>query len=284
MKLFKYYKQIFAVIVFLLVILFCVNRIPPGYVGVCINMLGSDARETAKEMHVGFHFTAPWKSVYRFPIFEQNTTWEGEHGFNFQTNEGVAINADVGITYHLKPEAVPLIFQKYRRGMEEITEIFIRNYIRDSLNKTAANFKIEDLYSSEKKDFFEEVEKNVKKSLEPMGVEVSKIYLIGRFKFPENVIQALNAKIEASQRAQQRENELKEAEAQAKKEIAKSEGEAKCALLKAKAESEANITLAKSVTEELIRWQTVQKWDGKLPTVNGGAIPMIDINNLNKLK
>ena len=68
------------------------------------------------------------------------------------------------------------------------------------------------------------------------------------------MITALNAKIEANQRAQQRENELREAEAEAKKKVAAAEGEAKCILLKANSEAKANSTLASSITAELIQW------------------------------
>lgn len=253
----------------------CFKMISPGYVGVVIDMLGEQKGVEQKEIHVGMHWISPWKSVYQFPIFEQNDTWEGEReGFNFQTCEGMAVSADIGITYHLRPESIPQIFQRYRKGMDEITNIFIRNYIRDAINKAASKTKIEDLYNG-KESFFNDVESNVKKDLSPIGIELSRIYLIGRFHFPTNVISALNAKIEANQRAQQRENELREAEAEAKKRIAQAEGEARCATLKAEAEAKANLILAKSVTPELIQWQSVQKWDGKLPQVTNGATPFI---------
>ena len=252
----------------------CFKMISPGYVGVVIDMLGDSKGVESKELHVGMHWIAPWKNVYQFPIFEQNDTWEGDHeGFNFQTSEGMAVSADIGITYHLRSEAIPLIFQRYRRGMDEITNVFIRNYIRDAINKSASKTRIEDLYSG-KESFFEDVEKHVREDLSPIGIELSRIYLIGRFHFPQNVITALNAKIEAMQRAQQRENELREAEAEAKKQIAKAEGQAKCAILQAEAEAKANLVLAQSVTPELIQWQATQKWDGKLPQVvgNGSSI------------
>jgi regulator of protease activity HflC (stomatin/prohibitin superfamily) len=113
--------------------------------------------------------------------------------------------------------------------------------------------------------------------LSPIGIEVSRLYLIGRFHFPQNVIAALNAKIEASQRAQQRENELREAEAEAKKQIAKAEGQARCGIVQAESESEANNLLSQSITQELIQWQAVQKWDGKLPTVTSGVTPFIQV-------
>jgi regulator of protease activity HflC (stomatin/prohibitin superfamily) len=261
--------------------LFCFKMVSPGYVGVVVDMLGDNKGVEAKELHVGMHWVSPWKTVYQFPIFEQNNTWEDTQSFNFQTSEGMAVSADIGITYHLRPEAIPKIFQRYRRGMDEITHTFIRNYIRDAINKSASKTKIEDLYSG-KESFLEDVESHVRDNLSPIGIELSRIYLIGRFHFPQNVITALNAKIEANQRAQQRENELREAEAEAKKQIAKAEGQARCAIVQAESESKANYLLSQSVTPELIQWQAVQKWDGKLPQVTSGATPFIHIDKEKK--
>ena len=271
-----------SVILGILVVIFiawilCFKMISPGYVGVVIDMLGDSKGVETKELHVGMHWISPWKSVYQFPIFEQNTTWEGNNdAFHFQTSEGMAVSAEIGLTYHLRPEAIPSIFQKYRKGMSEITDVFLRNYIRDAINKAASKSRIEDLYSAKEK-FFDDVEAHVRADLSPLGIELTRIYLIGRFHFPQNVISALNSKIEAMQRAQQRENELREAEAEAKKQVAKAEGSAKCALLQAHAEAEANLVLAKSITPELISWQSVQKWDGKLPGVTGGSVPFIGV-------
>lgn len=257
--------------------LFCFKMISPGYVGVVVDLLGDKKGVETKELHVGMHWISPWKSVYQFPIFEQNHTWENDLGFNFQTTEGMAVSGDVGITFHLRPEAIPMIFQKYRRGMDEITHTFIRNFIRDAINKAASKICIEDLYGNGKEEFFDTVETHVKNDLSPIGIDITRIYLIGRFHFPKGVIDALNSKIEANQRAQQRENELREAEAEAKKQIAKAEGQAKCVILQAESEAKANIVLAKSVTPELIHWQAIQKWDGKLPQVCSDAIPMVNL-------
>jgi regulator of protease activity HflC (stomatin/prohibitin superfamily) len=263
--------------IFLIAWIFCFKMISPGYVGVVVDLLGDKKGVEAKELHVGMHWIAPWRTVYQFPIFEQNDTWEGEReGFNFQTSEGMAVSADIGITYHLRPESIPLIFQRYRRGMDEITNVFIRNYIRDAVNKSASHTRIEDLYSG-KESFFEDVEKHVREDLSPIGIQLSRIYLIGRFHFPSNVIAALNSKIEANQRAQQRENELREAEAEAKKQIAKAEGQARCAIVQAESEAKANSLLSQSVTEALIQWQAVQKWDGHMPHVTSGAMPFIEV-------
>ena len=257
---------------------YCMTVVSPGHVGVVVDMFGDSKGVESKELHVGMHFIPPWKTVYQFPIFEQNHTWEGkEDAFSFQTSEGLAVTAEVGITYHLRSDCIPVIFAKYRRGMDEITYVFIRNYVRDAINKSASKMKIEALYGTGKEEFFEEVQNHVKSDLSEIGIEISRIYLIGRFHFPETVVAALNSKIEAIQRAQQRENELREAEAEAQKQIAKANGQARCAILQAEAEAKANLVLAQSVTAELINWQAVQKWDGKLPHVTSGATPFIQV-------
>lgn len=243
--------------------------ISPGYVGVVVNMFGSEKGVEEKEISVGAHFVMPWKTVYKFPVFEQNHLWDGYKKFTFQTSEGLVVEADVGITYHLRPDRIHLLFAKYRRGMDEITDVFIRNFTRDAINKCASKMKIEDLYGTSKEKFFDDVQALVRNDLQALGIVIERIYLVGNLHFPDSVVKALNAKIEAVQRAQQRENELRESEAEAKKVMAKAHGEAESALIRARAESEANLTLSKSLTKELIHWQTIQKWDGQLPKAMG---------------
>jgi regulator of protease activity HflC (stomatin/prohibitin superfamily) len=99
-----------------------------------------------KELGVGMHWIAPWKTVYEFPMFEQNHIWDGDKSFTFQTGEGLNVNADIGISYHLAPGKVHALFAKYRRGMEEITDLFIRNYARDAINKASSKMTVEDLF------------------------------------------------------------------------------------------------------------------------------------------
>jgi regulator of protease activity HflC (stomatin/prohibitin superfamily) len=243
--------------------------IQPGYVGIVVSLFGNDKGVEKNELSVGAHFVAPWKMVYKFPVFEQNHLWDGEKKFTFQTSEGLVVEAETGISYHLQHDKVYLLFAKYRRGMDEITDIFIRNSTRDAINKCASKLKIEDLYGSAKEKFLDDVQTLVRHDLKDLGIVIEKIYLLGNLHFPDGVVKALNAKIEAIQRAQQRENELRESEAEAKKQMARAHGEAESALIRAKAQSESNRIVALSLTQELIYWQAVQKWNGELPTALG---------------
>ena len=69
------------------------------------------------------------------------------------------------------------------------------------------------------------------------------------------------------------------AKAEADKQVAitKAEAEAQKTSFAADAQAEANRKIAESLSEPLIEYQKIQKWDGKLPTVSGGdALVSID--------
>ncbi len=286
-KVFKFFLIILIIIGWILLGFGCLERINPGEVGVVVNLAGNDKGVEGEELKVGFHLISPWKEVYKFPIYEQNHQWVESEGFSFQTQEGLSVHADIGITFNLMPDRVHELFCKYRRGMQEITDLFIRNNVRDAINRFASRMKIEDLYGPKKEDFFKDVLEQINKELKPLGFNISHLYIIGKFGVPDNVKDALNRKIEAIQRAQQRENELREAEAEAKKAVAITEGLARSKMINAKADADsliiesrakadANRMLSQSLTRELLEWQSINKWDGKLPSaMSGGQMPFI---------
>ena len=256
----------------------CFKMISPGYVGIVINLFGEDKGPKVKELKVGMHWISPWKRVYKFPVFEQNHIWEGRKSFVFQTGEGLNVTADIGVSYHLNEGYIHKLFCKYRRGIQEITDIFIRNYTRDAINQIASKMNIEQLYGSKKSNFIEEVQATVKNDLKEEGIIIDRIYLIGTLHFPELVVKALNSKIEATQIAQMRENELREAEAQANKKIAAANGISQSLLIKATAEAKANDLVSKSVTPQLIKYELVKKWNGELPKVLSDVTPLLNMD------
>lgn len=93
--------------------------------------------------------------------------------------------------------------------------------------------------------------------------------------------EAIQQKSIAQQNAdkQKIENEAAIAKAEADKQVAitNAEAEAQKTSIAAEAQAEANRKLAESLSDTLIDYQKVQKWDGKLPTVSGGnALVSID--------
>lgn len=74
------------------------------------------------------------------------------------------------------------------------------------------------------------------------------------------------------------ENDKKVANAQAQIDIAKAEAEAR--MIAAEAEAKANEIVSKSITDKIIEKNTIEKWDGKLPSVTSGDGIMIDVGKV----
>ena len=99
------------------------------------------------------------------------------------------------------------------------------------------------------------------------GITVSNVSLIN-IEVDAETQEAINAKITAQQNA----------ETQAIKNqtsIDKAEAEAKVKITTAQAEAEANKIVSDSITDELLKQKKIDKWDGKLPKVQGNSTTAI---------
>lgn len=74
------------------------------------------------------------------------------------------------------------------------------------------------------------------------------------------------------------ENEKKVANAQAQIDIAKAEAEART--IAAEAEANANKIINESITDKILEKNTIEKWDGKLPSVTAGDGIMLDVGKI----
>lgn len=190
----------------------------------------------------------------------------------------MSVSADVGISYCVRPEKVSVIFQKYRKQMDEITDVYLRNMVRDAFVSLSSTITVEEVYGTGKAKLLSGVEERVKKQCGDM-FNIERIYLVGDLRLPPQVTAALNAKIQATQRAQQVENEIRSAKASAEKVIAEAEGKARSILVVAESQAKANKILAASLTPQFVEYQALKQWDGKLPTtmIPGNGVPFVNV-------
>jgi regulator of protease activity HflC (stomatin/prohibitin superfamily) len=260
--------------------------VPAGNVGVKVFLLGGEKGVDTETLGVGRYWIGWNEQLFIFPTFMQNYVWtkdpsEGspnDESISFQTADGMTANADVGISYSLDPEKVATIFQTYRRGVDEITDTFLRNMVRDALVKEASSKPIEYVYGAGKAELMASVQKDVMDQVSKIGIKIDKIYWIGEIRLPQTVIDSINAKNAATQMAQQRQNEVAQAKAEADKKIEDARGQAESILRVAEAQAKANKLLADSLSSEFVQYQAITKWDGQLPKMTGSsAIPFIDV-------
>jgi len=279
----KYLKLLLLAVV-LFTVIGC-SKVPAGNVGIKFYLLGGSKGVDYEELSPGRYWIGINEELYLFPTFTQNYVWtknisegsKNDESITFQTEEGMSVNADVGITYSIIPNKASTVFERYKKGIEEITDVFLRNMVRDAFVKSASTKAVESVYGKGKSALLEEVESAVRSQVDSMGISIEKIYLVGDMRLPKQVIDALNRKIQATQKSAQVENELREAKATAQKKIAEADGTAIAILNVAKAQAKANKLLSSSLTKSLVDYKAIEKWDGKLPTVSSSATPFINM-------
>ncbi len=263
------------------------SNVPPGYVGVLVNKVGGDKGVDQKELTPGRYWLTINEELFTFPTFSQTQIWtkdknEGspnDDSMSFQTSEGITANSDIGITYHIDESKVSTVFQKYRQGIEEITHTYLRSMVRDGLNTEAARFTTESINGAGKTELMNAVKNRVISETKDIGIVIENVYWIGSIRWPEEIVNSINMKVQSIQKTQQRENEVAQSRAEAEKAIAEARGVAESRLVIARAEAEAIELRGKALraNPEIIRLNEVERWDGKLPTtmIPNASIPVI---------
>ncbi len=281
-------KKLLLTVVLSLFLVGC-SDVPSGYTGVKVNLLGSEKGVDSQELGTGRYWIGVNEQLYIFPMFTQTQVWtkdknegsQNDDSMTFQTIEGLDVNADLGITYSLDPKKVSVIFQKYRKGIDEITNTVLRSMVRDALINAASTKQIETVYGSKKADLIKEVEEAVRKQSAEVGISIEKVYWIGSLRLPPSIINSINAKAAASQMTAQREQEVSQSRAEADKLVAEAQGKADAQLAIAKANAQAINVEGDALRNNpsVIELRKIEKWDGHLPQIVGATTPFVNLSS-----
>lgn len=256
----------------------CMETVSPGYVGVKVNLY-ADKGINNEIYNTGRYFLTINEKLYTFPTFNQLANYT--EPFRFQTSDAMDITANVGIEYNIDPSKVSTIFQTYRKGIEEITAVNLRQLISDSLIKNASTMDINQLTTGGKTVLLDSVLKELRTKLDSTGIRLIKLSWISDLQYPKQVKESINAKIEATQRALLRENEVAQSRAEAQKRIEEARGIAESTRLRAQADADAIAIKAKALRDNpnIIQLNAIEKWDGKLPVymTDGATTPFLGI-------
>lgn len=212
------------------------------------------------------------EAVFSYPTFVQRVDYDA---FTVTTKDAAIFTMDPVLAYQMKREKAVDVFTKYRTPLAEIEKGYMRTCIYDAYRITANNYTSDELMGSRAK-FESEVRAMLDKSLGDEGFDVKEF--TSQIDPPKSLREMIDSKNAAIQAALRSENQVKEAEANAKIAIAKAEGEAKALRVKADAEAYYNRTVAASLSSLLVQQDAIEKWNGELPTYNGGgSIPFINV-------
>jgi regulator of protease activity HflC (stomatin/prohibitin superfamily) len=146
---------------------------------------------------------------------------------------------------------------------------------------------VQEIYGAGKSKVVADVGERLRVALGKDGFVIDQITINGALRLPENVAQAINRAMEATQNSIQAENRVRQVRAEADQAIAEAHGgaeaarqraggEADAVLIRARADAKANEIIRYSTTGAVLQYRAIAKWDGKLPLMNGaGQIPML---------
>jgi prohibitin 1 len=173
---------------FLLILLFAsVARVDAGNVGV-LSLFGKVTGEILPE---GIHLVNPFKINNQMSV----RTQEIKESASVPSSEGLVINLDTSLIYHLNPARAADVYQKLGpRYLEIVVEPTLRAAIREATASHTANA----LYTGEREQVARQINSQLAAQLNARGIEVEGV-LLRDIQLPLT----LKASIEAKQQAEQ---------------------------------------------------------------------------------
>jgi len=258
--------------------------ITPGNVGVVFNIWTGSLRSAPQ----GLVWRVPWiTTVQSYPVALRTYTMvrrskEGssadDDSIDLPTREGQHIRQDLSVTYNTSVEKAEQVFKSFRGAeIAEIEATFIRRTIITAAQNAAGHMSLTEIISDRRDDLQQAIKTQLTGDLGQMGFLLDKVNL-GASQLPPAIEQQLQQKMAAQQQALQAEYEFQKETTLAKAKVAQAKGDADATLVKAQAQSEANKLLQTTLSPMLVQSKAIDKWNGELPTYNGGgALPFLSI-------
>lgn len=231
------------------------NRIDAGHEGIKVNLYGDDKGVGNVSLCTGMVWYNPFTTqVYEYPTFVQTVDYEP---FTVNAKDGSEFVVDPTMSVKIIDGKSPEVFKKYRKDLNDVIHGTLYNYVKDAFRVQLNNFTTDYIVSN--RDSIENaIERHLTFALRKENFQLEQ--LTSGLKYPQTIVDAVNAKNKAVQDAQKALNEVEVAKAEAEKLV-----------VAARAEKEANTLKNQALTPELLEKMWIDKWDGKLPVY--GQVP-----------
>lgn len=265
----------------------CLEKVPAGYVGVVYNMNGGVDGEVLTQ---GWHLVAPTKKVTTYSIgLEQSYLTSEEKGdsdkdesFNIPTSDGKTVIVDLEFSYRFDEARVADTFVTFKgKSGETIKDTFIKPKVVAWTQEVSARYPVTDIFGDKRTAINAELDQYLKEKFDQYGIIIDTVNFTN-ISVDDETAAAIQKKVTAQQELELANIEAQTAKIQAEKDREVAEINAESKRIAAQAEADANRKISESLTDELVRYNYANKWNGELPTYvgNDSTIPVLD--NINK--
>jgi regulator of protease activity HflC (stomatin/prohibitin superfamily) len=179
----------FAIVGLVLLVVFfnSVTRVGTGHVGV-LTLFGRVTGETLPE---GMHLINPLKTNNQMSVQTQTL----KESASTPSSEGLMMNLDTSLIYHLNPERAAEVFQKIGADYENVV---VESTLRAAIREATASHTANALYTGEREMVAKQIYDQLTSQLNQRGLIVENV-LLRDIQLPAT----LKAAIEAKQQAEQ---------------------------------------------------------------------------------
>lgn len=236
--------------VFAIFWIFFTANVDAGSVGI-ITTFGAVEPYTLQS---GFHLKSPFSSLHQMSMRtqaytmsiaqEESTAKAGDDTISTLTKEGLKINMDMTILYHLDQNKAMDVFKNIG---ENYDEIIIRPQSRSILRNVVASYTADEIYSPERSSVEQRIFDQLKNATEGRGVIIEEVRLrdVG---LPQQLNDAIQAKLTAQQAIQQKQFDVETEKLEAERKRQEAHGIA-----------DANAIISSSLTKEYLEWYWIQQ-------------------------
>jgi regulator of protease activity HflC (stomatin/prohibitin superfamily) len=182
------------------------------------------------------------------------------------------------MNFHIDPSFVNDLYQKV--GLDFADKV-IDPAFNDFVKEVVPTYPIGEILPKR-----EEIRK---RAMTKLGDNLARYHIIvddiyfANIRFSPGYEGAVEAKQVAQQQVETQRQVLAQREIEAQQKVATAKGEAESILVVAQGQAKANDALSRSISPILVQYKGIEKWNGILPQVSGGAVPFIDLGKMGGL-
>ena len=261
---------IIIAVIALIVVVSSLAIVPAGCTGV-VTTFGKVSDNILAE---GLHFKIPFAQDV---ITVSNKIQVYEADSDAVSKDLQSVSSKIAVNYRIKNDSSASV---YKNIGSDYQSVVLMPTVQESMKAVCAKYTAEQLITS-RAQLGDEIKTELEKRLSDYGIQIEKFNIVN-FEFSKEFNDAIEAKQVAEQNLLKTKTEQQQAivvaEAEAKKKVIAADAEATSIKTKATAQAEANKTLTASLSNNLIKYQTIEKWDGILPKVASDANPLVSMN------
>ena len=197
-------------------------------------------------------------TVIKTPVQSVNL----EMNLELPSQDGLTINSDISILYHIKKEMVPKVLE----NLGTQYEIIIRNVFRSASADVCAKFLAKDMYSGARAEIEKQIAQGMNTILNERGFIIEAV-LLKSIRLPDGLSRAIESKLKAEQEAQQMEFVLQREKKEAERKTIEAAGT-----------RDANKILSEGLTDKILELRKIEALQ-QISTSNNAKVIITDGKN-----